>query len=209
MMEKLNKSFDTEKYLKEGALTKPFLSGVIVKEKVFMDFDNKKVSGQQASVLTSLASWILHNIKPATDEKFVQTNKFNRTAEEIWKSGLATGCTDYCTVFATLARQLKIPTTFLHAAEYNWLMKLNAGESFQKNVGHSFCECYCDGKWVLVDPTCGKVIENYNQNIISLPYQVGDSMKFVPYYRALDLGGKQTIKDHNQDMNKKCKNLFH
>lgn len=41
-MEKLNKSFDTEKYLKEGALTKPFLSGVIVKEKVFMDFDNKK-----------------------------------------------------------------------------------------------------------------------------------------------------------------------
>lgn len=207
-MEKLNKSFDTEKYLTSGVLTKPFLSSTLVKEKVQIDFDRKKEQGQQCSILTSLMSWVLHNIKPSKDEKFNAENKFNRTAEEIWKSGLSTGCTDYCTVFATLARQLKIPTTLLHTAEYGWLMKVNSGASWQKNIGHVFCECYCDGKWVLVDPTCGKIIDNYNQTIISLPYEVGGNKKFVPYHRDIDLGGKQTIQEHNKDMNNKCKKLY-
>lgn len=198
---------DADKYLCFGKLTKPFLSDDFVKEKVMLDYNNKTKQGIRASVVESLYLWINHNIKISKDKEFKAKWKFNRTAEQIWNSGFATGCTDYAILFATFARQIKIPTTFLHTAEYNWTQRLIFDEDCKIHYGHSFCECFVGNQWILVDPTCCKVQTNYSTSKIELNYCVAGNNVFVPYFRGLDLGQKQNIKQHNKIMDKLCKHI--
>ena len=117
-----------------------------------------------------------------------------RTAQEIWESKKASGCTDYAILYATFARTLGVPTTLLHTAEYDWLQKLKNGEDSTMHFGHSFCECYFGDKWVLVDPTCKHIERNYNPKKLELSYKVGGKSVFIPYFRGLDLGENKMLK---------------
>ena len=150
--------------------------------------------------------WINHIIKFSKDETFVSNNKFQRTAQEIWESSFAVGCSDYAILFATFARQLGWATTILVTAEINWLKDLYGGKN-SHHSGHYFCECYYDNKWILVDPTCKKIQKEYSSDILNLSYNIHNSNQFVPYLRCLDLGKKQTIKEHNIEMDKICKKI--
>lgn len=141
------------------------------------------------------------------DPEFIKNQKFQRNAKEIFESNKLTGFTDYAIVFAIFARQLGIPTTFLHTAEFNWCKKLKSGERFNSNIGHSFYECFYEGKWVLVDPTFRKIEWEYNSNLLTLSYKVGGNKNFIPYFRDLDLGKRQNIKQHNDEMNRECMSL--
>ena len=96
----------------------------------------------------------------------------------------------------------------MHTAEYNWVNKLINNDDFNIHLGHSFCECFINNEWILVDPTCRKIEKMYDPNIIELSYTVNGSKKFLPYFRGLDLGKKQTIKEHNEDMDIKCYEMF-
>lgn len=207
-MEELNKSTDVEFYLNSGVLTQPFLDEEYVYEKVMKDYNAKLEKNGQASKIESLQYWIKKNVKYSDDKKFRDKWKFGRTAKEIWESKLATGCTDYAILFATFARQIGIPTTLLHTAEYNWLLRLKNNEDFNIHYGHSFCECYIDGKWILVDPTCCTTQSEYNADKLILDYKVGDSNLYIPYFRGLDLGTKQSTKEHNDLMDKECRDLI-
>ena len=161
-MEKLNTTTDTQKYLKPGKLTQNFLDENLLKEKVYMDYLAKIKQGKNVTKLDCLIAWIKHNIKTEKqDAEFVRTNKFQRTAKQIWESGKSTGCTDYAIVFCTLARQLGFPSTLLHTAQLEWLQKFKNDKNINYHSGHSFCECFYNGKWVLVDPTCNKITKNY------------------------------------------------
>ncbi len=197
---------DKERYLKFGSLTTPFLEDHYVKEMVMRDYNRRLKSGQQANIVESLICWIASFVK-AGDDNFRQKYKFKRTAKEIWESGFATGCTDYALVFATLARQLGWPTTFLNTAELGWLQRLLNGENSNFHYGHSFCECYFENRWMLVDPTCRKIMQNYSLDKIELPYNVGPGNVYVPYLRGLDLGKKTSSKEHNLEMDRLCKKL--
>jgi len=201
-MEKLNNKSDCNKYLKNGFLTQPFLEKDLIIEKVMLDYNAKKEKNNEITIIESLYTWIGRNVKFQKENEGLKNLKFHRTAHEVWESKLATGCTDYAIVFATLARQLGIPTTILHTAEYNWVKRLKKGGDIKKHLGHSFCECFYNGQWILVDPTARKIQLEYNLNIISLNYLVGESSQFVPYLRGLDLGLKQSIEEHNLFMEK-------
>lgn len=206
-MKKLNKTTDTIKYLQFGNLTQPFLVDDFVLDKVMRDYNAKLQLNKQANKLESLYLWINKNVKYSKDPEFRNKYKFQRTAKEIWESKLATGCTDYCILFATFARQIKIPTTFLHTAEKNWVNRLKNNENFQRHYGHGFCECFYDCKWILVDPTCKKCQTNYDTTLIHLDYNVGDNNEFIPYLRDLDLNTKQTIKEYHKTMENFCLKL--
>lgn len=197
---------DKEQYLKSGNLTTPFLENNYVKEMVMRDYNHKLENGKQANKVESLFNWIAFVIKLG-DEKFKQKYKFKRTAQEIWESGFATGCTDYAILFSTFARQLGWPTTFLHTAEFGWLQKFLDGKNSSVHYGHSFCECYYENKWILVDPTSRKIMYDYNSDKIELPYNVGQGSVYIPYFRGLDLGKKTSIEEHNLEMDKLCKTL--
>lgn len=204
-MKRLTKK-DLNVYLEEGALSQPFLQVDCLKEKVNLDFNAKIKNNPQHTKLESLFNWINHVIKFSNDKEFIKSNKFQRTAEEIWRSGFAVGCSDYALLFATFARQLGWATTVLATAEINWFNNLQKGTN-RCHSGHYFCECFYDGKWLLVDPTNKKIEKNYSLEVINLSYQLNNSHQFVPYLRCLDLGKRQNIKQHNQEMDIMCSNL--
>ena len=207
-MEKLNNTTDLKKYLRFGNLTQPFLETAYILNKITIDYEAKQKQGKSVTILESIINWIKYNIRTENiSEKFQHNNKFQRLAKEIWESGLSTGCTDYAILFCVFARQLGYPCTLLHTAQSEWLEKLKNNEKINYHSGHSFCECYYNNEWILVDPTCREIVRDYNPQKIELHYNVGESSTFIPYIRDLDLGKKQTLKEHNDQMDKLCKCL--
>lgn len=204
-MKKLNKT-DAEKYLCPGNLSKPFLSDDFVLSKVLIDYNFKLEKNIKTTKIESLYNWIAKNVKLG-DKEFNEKNRFMLTAAEVWENKLSTGCTDYATLFATFARQIGIPTTILHTAELGYIQKLQNNEKLIPHKGHTFCECFYEGKWILVDPTYKKIELNYNPNKLELSYKVGDSSIFIPYFRGLDLEKKQTTKMQNHEMDRICKTI--
>ena len=207
-MKKLNSTTDVSRYLEQGFLTKPFLEDSYVLEKVMHDFNAKRVMGKNITKIDSLIAWIHAKTMVSKDEEYKKQNKFQRTAQEIARDQKMTGCTDYAMLFATFARQIGIPTTILHTAEEKWLQRLLNGEDCKMHIGHSFCECFYEGKWILVDPTAKRTEDDYDPERIVLSYDLGGDNVFIPYFRGNDLGGKQTIGEHNKAMDQYCRKLF-
>ncbi len=205
-MQQLNKTSDIERFQNYGNLTQPFLPKEFIYNQIMLDLKHKQKDPISYDFLISLALWIHHHVKYSSDDD-IQQQKFMRTAKEIWESKKASGCTDYAVLFATFTRTLGIPTTFLHTAEYDWLKKLKSGESGRMHFGHSFCECFFGGGWVLVDPTCKRLDSSYNPEKLELSYTVGGKSIFIPYFRELDLGEKQDIETHNKMMDQLCNNI--
>lgn len=199
---------ETIKYLQNGELTKPFLDDSIIFHKIDCDMKAKTQAGKPCSQISSLMSFIHSKVKYSSGEtEFIKNNIFQREAKQIWESGKTVACSDYAILFATFARQLKIPTTFLHTASLQWLTRLKNNESLSKCEGHSFCECFVEGHWILVDPTNKKIVGTYSPSQIVTTYDIGGETKFVPYYRWLDLKIKHTLQSHNEWMKNCCKNI--
>lgn len=196
---------DIDFFLTNGFLSKPFLDIEFVRKMVDLDFKTKTIFKSNYTKIESLYSWINHVVKFCKNKEYIAKHKFQRTAKEIWESKLAVGCSDYALLFATFARQLGWPTTILATAEYEWLNNLQKGDN-SRHSGHYFCECFYENNWVMVDPTCKRIARNYSLKKIILNYTINNSNTFIPYLRCLDLGKRQTIKDHNIDMDNMCKN---
>lgn len=207
-MKKLNGKTDAQKYMLFGELTQPFLPTIELEMQIFKSTNQQLNHGKTFTIIDALLQFIHENVKPTTDIDFKLKNKFNRTAKEIWQSGMATGYTDYALLFCCLARQIRIPTTFLSTVGKTFYTQSRAGQKPQLYVGHQFCECYCscynadfNKTWVLIDPTICKITTKYatNKNIL-LDYSVGGEKSFIPYFRDLDFGEKTTIHDWNNQI---------
>ncbi len=205
-MESLNEK-DIPRFLDEGNLTKPFLKNEYVLDMVLRDYKAKLKSGKEANILSSLYNWVFAKTAYTSDRQFQGKWKFRRSAEEIWASKTCTGCTDYALLFATFARQIGVPTTILHTASRSWVKALQQNEDFKEYVGHTFCECYHQGRWLLVDPTARRIQYNYTPEKVRLDYEVGGEKVFIPYARDIDLDGVLGQEAHNLEMEEKCKNI--
>lgn len=206
-MEKLNNTTHPKVYLNFDEVTKPFLETEFILEKVMCDYNLRISEGRPANKLASLFYWIDAKIKYAKDDvEFRQHNKFTRTAKQIWESGLTTGCTDYAILFATFAKQIGVPTTILHTAELDWINTLQSGGDFRNHAGHNFNECFYDNKWILIDPTHCKIVENYNPDNIVLDYTVAEKTQFVAFERTLGFE-LSNIKQYNKNMDITCYKL--
>ena len=199
IMEKLDNTIDVKKYLENGNLTEPFMDIKFLKQELEKVSTHRKEQNLDGDIEWCLMDFIHQNLKFCKDKDFVDRNQFSRTVQEIFESKLATGCTDYAYVYASLARQLGIPTTILQTSQKEWTNKLinNIGNS-KMHYGHTFCECFLNGKWVLVDPSNRKIdwqYEKYASFKIQLEWKIGDSRTFLPYFRGLDLGTKMSLND--------------
>ena len=175
-----------------------------LKEKIFLDYNVKIKNNSNHTIMNSLMSYINKYLIYSNDTEFKIKNKFARNAQEIWDSGLSTGCTDYAIVFANFARQLEIPTTILHTMSEKFVN--NAQNNLEiEYVGHAFCECFYNNEWVLVDPTGCKVIGKYCDNKIELAYSIHCENIFIPLERT-DKVEKQNIKQFNEKMLNLSKN---
>jgi len=213
-MEKLNKTTDLTTYLKNGELTQQFLDIELLKKELEKISKQKKEQNLDDDVLECLLDFVHQNLTFCEDKEFVIKNQFSRSAQEIFKSKMATGCTDYAYVFASLARQMGISTTILQTAQKEWTNKLinNIGDT-KKHYGHTFCECYLNGKWILVDPTKPtepRIDWKYAQSdkIFLNDWKVGESKTFLPYFRGLDLGARMSLNEFCEKENKIVKKQF-
>jgi hypothetical protein len=79
-----------------------------------------------------------------------------RTANEIAKSKISTGCTDDALVFITLLRIRDYPTAYVETVEKEFLKKP------KKDCinGHIFADIYQNNLWVPYNPRCGKTVKN-------------------------------------------------
>lgn len=194
-------------YLQPGPLTKPFLSD----EKLTKKISNAKTDVEKIGIIYKyIHTKKLFKQPQFASQEYKAEHKFNRTAEEIWASEKMTGCTDYAMVFATIARQHGIPTTFLATVEKDCAKSILKEEPLKMFAGHSFCECFADGKWILADPIACITETEYNPSHIQLTgkHAVGGKKEFIAYDRSLDIGHKQHQKDYNESMVKGVFNLF-
>lgn len=209
-MKALNKTSDLKTFLGIGALTKPFLSNDELNKQTSLVKERLLKEGKNADIEDCLLDFVRSNLQTTTNKRTIAAHQFSRTAKEIFESGEATGCTDYALVFATLCRQLNIPTTILETAQKEWVNKfINKMGDCNMHYGHTFCECFLNDKWILVDPTFGKTDWHYDssQPIKLIDYKIASSVSYLPYFRGLDMG-KLTIKLHNEMMDSAVKLLY-
>ena len=208
-MKKLNTTNDALFYLTTDYLTSPFMDDYVLRAKIMKDLKAHIGMGEKYSIIDSLINYIHRYVKPSEDKDFNAEYRFNRTAKEIWKSCLSTGCTDYALLFCTFARQLGLPTTFVSAIGRDYYYQLKRGKAPAMHKGHAFCECCINTRteegqpkkqWILVDPTTHAVMEDYlKDGVIKLNYRIANNSTFIPFYRGVDIGEKT----HSANWNKK------
>jgi len=115
------------------------------------------------TLVFEILSWIFNNFENIENDVEEKSKLFRkRTADEIIKSGKATGCTDYAIAFIALARAKNIPTKYIEAIRKRWL---DIGDD-NHIEGHVFAECYVDNKWYIIDSQEGTVRTDYRRYVI-------------------------------------------
>ena len=188
-----------ENFLKDGPMTAQFLND----PNLDRSMARAKTDGDKIKILYRyIHTKKLFKHPVLMQDQFKNENRFSRNAEEIWNGKGFTGCTDYALVFASIARKYGIPTTFLATAEAECAQSLKNGENVGLHRGHSFCECFVDGKWVLVDPIKATTENEYDPENIVLTgrHHVGGRKNFIAYDRSLDTERRQTTKEYNEAM---------
>lgn len=93
---------------------------------------------------------------------------FDLTADELFRSKMLGGCSDFALVSAVLFRSAGIPARMVITANVDWM------PAFQKNnllitTGHVFVEAYLEEKWHLIDPTNRLLYDGYDESQRSYP----------------------------------------
>jgi len=93
--------------------------------------------------------------------------------DQLLKSRKLSGCSDNALVFSAVARYLGYPTVMVDTAGLEWGEKYQAGLT-TSYVGHVFVEVYISDKWIIIDPTSGKFIREYDIYNPIIPITTGD-----------------------------------
>jgi len=127
---------------------------------------------------------ILKYLKTFQENRNVPNKHTNiRTADQTIQDKLLTGCTDYALVFIALMRAKGIPAKYIETIERGWL------ESQETGVfkGHVISEVSIKGKWYLVDPSTGELLDYFPKYLVI--YDIG--------LDTLDIGltSSETLRD--------------
>lgn len=150
---------DVVYYLQSGPMTKPG-------KYVDLNLGNIKTEGKETKeALQEISKWIDTAII-CDDCSLTDEEKGSKTAEiMVEKKEPAQGCTDFGTIFVTLARAKGFPTIFVDTYQLDYLNKLKSGAVPKDTNGHVFANVYFDGKWNIYDPVAKKFMDPiYNDN---------------------------------------------
>lgn len=151
-----------------------------------------KVNANQGSIIdiVRIYEYVNRNLRHDRENQKI---KFSRTASEIIKSGFFTGCSDFTLVFEAIARNKGIPTIHVQTVRKNCIRDLQARNKLYSISGHHFCECFINGKWILVDAANRNKLEEYNPFDLNL----GD---YYTYAKSTDIfeTGIHSIRENNE-----------
>ena len=145
--------------LKEGKQTK--VTELVNKE-------IRKIEGNGLGYLINVLKYIKKNYRFSREsrEKYPQRT---RNTDELIKSKIMTGCTDFAHLCLVLLRGKKIPALYIEAFDKSWLKKPN------KNIqGHIFVEAKIGNEKYILDPTAGDI--NF----------VGKYKQYIPMIKGID-----------------------
>ncbi len=81
------------------------------------------------------------------------------TVDELLAERRLGGCHDHGLVYAAVVRELGYPAIMARTVGIAWVKRFQAGEQGPQ-VGHLFVEVFLADKWVLIDPTNGRYVED-------------------------------------------------
>ncbi len=102
-------------------------------------------------------------------DRRLNTEKFKRTADELFKSRILGGCSDYALAEITLFRALGIPARMVVTANVDWMYQYQQ-DRLSMTEGHSFIEVFLEDSWYLVDSTYRLFFTHYNPALGSYPH---------------------------------------
>ncbi len=126
-----------------------------------------------------------HAALKCSKEESLQYQKRERTADDIIFSKCATGCIDYTTVFAALARAKGISATVTETVREKWIAEMVWNNNWNgKKEGHFFSEIFLpeEGAWVVIDPTGNKLSGRDEKGY----YHGPGNKKYLLFERGLD-----------------------
>ncbi len=71
------------------------------------------------------------------------------------------GCHDHALVLASVLRKYGFPAVMVDTAGIQWSLEYSEGKR-DDFAGHVFVEVYSGDNWVLLNPTSGEYVENYD-----------------------------------------------
>ena len=102
-------------------------------------------------------------------DRWLNPLSFERTAEEIFRSGKLGGCSDFALVQITLFRAVNIPCRMVITANVDWMTN-SRFNPLAMSEGHSFIEVFLEDKWHLVDTTYRWLFSDYAPDNKSYPH---------------------------------------
>lgn len=93
-------------------------------------------------------------------DNWLNTEAFQRTAEEIFEDRKLGGCSDFALVEMTFFRAVGIPSRLVMTANVDWIFEYQRNDE-SMSEGHSFIEVFLEDKWYLVDSTYRWLFSDY------------------------------------------------
>lgn len=93
---------------------------------------------------------------------------FTQTADELFKTRILGGCSNFALVTVTLFRALEIPARVVLTANVDWMLAYREN-NLLISTGHVFIEAYLEDRWYLVDPTYRIIFLDYDPGSHSYP----------------------------------------
>jgi hypothetical protein len=107
------------------------------------------------------------------------------------------GCHDHGLVLVSILRKYGFPAIMVDTAGIQWALDYN--ENKQNGFkGHVFIEVYVRNKWILINSTSGKYVQNYEplNPVITMP-DTAESKGYYALFKGLDPAG-YGIRDKEQ-----------
>ena len=95
-------------------------------------------------------------------------------------------------VILIITREKGIPTIHIQTAKKKFVEDLQKSKDIEVR-GHHFCECFVNNRWILVDPSRGSVLQNYDNNDFNLG-------QYYIFSKSTDIfeTGISNVTDNNQ-----------
>lgn len=150
-----------DKYLQPGKKT------TIKKEYLETIRQEMSVSGKTMDDIRVIFLWKqLKFRKMYAQGKFIGKSNVN----SILKEGVLTGHHDDGLLMVAVFREFGFPAVMVDAVGVQWAFGYKKGET-EMFLGHVYVEVFVEGKWILLDTTSNRYIENYSplDPVIPLP----------------------------------------
>ena len=137
--------------------------------------ESSKIKGKGLKFILNALKYIKENYKKVDAGSYGIVPR-ERLVDEIIKSKVMTGCTDYAHLFISLCKSRKIPAIYLEALNNEWIKN----PDLDSIRGHIFVEIEIEGIKLHIDPTHGIIHTQKRFNNYSVIEKGEDFLSIFP-----------------------------